>query len=217
MSMRFYALGLLLSTIFVRNLCEDKAALTSVAENKAFVTKGATFDFDEVFAKSLEYQDELERVKKAVKDKEAEFMKLKKEYEDAVAKLQNAGSTMKEDARERTIERVGELRQKMEIKKASLDQYLQREQVTIQSKIMEKIYEAAAYVARIEGWDFVNPLIPKKLVFNKDMDITDRVIKELNKGYKPKKRGKDSKPAVQEKVEQKVEKKDESKSVKTAA
>lgn len=180
-----------------------EASKEKKSKREAYSAKIAWFNLDAIFSESDEYQDELERIESSIKEREEDLIKLKKEHDDAMSKLQNAASTMKEDARERTMERIGELRQKMEMKRNSFEQYLQRERVGIQTKIMEKVYISVQKVMENEGWDAATPMIPKELVLNKNMDITQEVIDDLNQNYTPKAKKapvKDSKEKVQSSV-----------------
>jgi len=158
--------------------------LTSVA-----VAKDMKIGFirsDYIFANYKETKDAQDRYDKEVSKWEKEAAEKEKKIKDLMEQVEKQGLLMSEEKKKSTIEEINRLKveyQQFIAKVFGKDGEALKKNTEYTKPILKKINAILDEIGKNEAYDFIFDATSGGVVFAKDAhDLSDRIIKELNKG-----------------------------------
>lgn len=152
----------------------------------------ATVDVQKVLSEYIEFNQAVEKVRASVAPIEEEIAKMQEEVTTIIAEAREADArsnnpALDQSARDEARSKIIELQTKLQNKQAQLQQFSQQAQELAQSgqqadltPLQDRALEVVQEISKKEGIDIV--LATSSVVFaNEDLDISDKVIAELNK------------------------------------
>ena len=152
----------------------------------------ATVDVQKVLSEYVEFNQAVEKVRAAVAPIEEEIAKMQEEVTNIIAEAREADArsnnpALEESARDEARSKIIELQTKLQNKQTQLQQFTQQAQELAQNgqqkdltPLQDRALEVVQEISKKEGIDIV--LATASVVFaNEDLDISDKVIAELNK------------------------------------
>lgn len=152
----------------------------------------ATVDVQKVLSEYVEFNQAVEKVRASVAPIEEEIANMQEEITNIIAEAREADArsnnpALDESARDEARSKIIELQTKLQNKQTQLQQFSQQAQELAQNgqqadltPLQDRALEVVKEISKKEGIDIV--LATASVVFaNEDLDISDKVIAELNK------------------------------------
>lgn len=152
----------------------------------------ATVDVQKILSEYVDFNQAVEKVRASVAPIEEEIAKMQQEVTDIIAEAREADArsnnpALDDSARDEARSKIIELQTKLQNKQAQLQQFSQQAQELAQNgqqadltPLQDRALEVVQEISKKEGYDVV--LATASVVFaNEDLDISDKVIAELNK------------------------------------
>ena len=173
----FIALTLLSSAIS----CADEAKAVTTASKKDFTSvKIAVMDPYGVLDKSKEWEVQAEAIKTDIETRAKTIQSMETEYKKKQSELANMGAAATAKAKE---DRLLSLQNRIEIEQRAAQEIPQQRAQMAQMEILKKIEAAAQKIAKEHGVDVV--LAGSTIYVADRVDITQMVVDEINKSFKP--------------------------------
>ncbi len=188
--------------LLVAPVCADEA----LGVRRAVETKIAFIDLDAVFTvespyASEEYKQRLEDLGEEVQEMAKEARQDEERARQLQTELSSKDKTKwsSDDVRERKVEELERLVQKLEGSKRQVQTKIERRSMAIQSEVYGKLEKAAEKVKKQQGWDVVWPVTKQIPVgpmggLSNRIDVTKDVVSVVNSEYNKQRSA--AKPAV---------------------
>lgn len=161
---------------------KNGAAAAPAKAKTARPTKIAIVEPQAIIAASEEWKDKATEVQQEF---EKRAVDLRNQREDLAKKAKAAAGTASERD---VVKDLAKKKNDIEIEERSLDMDFQQRQQEMQMAIAQKVDAAIEAVEKAQGWDATVPKFFGSR--NKDIDITQDAIEELNKEYRKEKAAK---------------------------
>lgn len=176
----FIALTLLSSAIS----CADEAKPATTASKKDFTNvKIAVMDPYGVLDKSKEWEVQAEAIKTDIETRAKTIQSMETEYKKKQSELANMGAAATAKAKEDRQKELLSLQNRIEIEQRAAQEIPQQRAQMAQMEILKKIEAAAQKIAKEHGVDVV--LAGSTIYVADRVDITQMVVDEINKSFKP--------------------------------